>query len=85
MIRLQLTVELPDSVANEVAEAGLLAPDALAQMLRDRLRRNAADRLLAGATRASAAGSRAFSMSELQAIVNEIRCEDEGPGTGVGA
>lgn len=81
MTKLQLTVELPDSLAHEAAEAGLLTPRALAQMLRDRVRRDAADKLLAGAERASAAGSQPWSMAELQAEIDSVRQTAAGPET----
>ncbi|MBK7765357.1 MAG: hypothetical protein IPI44_04230 [Sulfuritalea sp.] len=53
--------------------AGLLKPQALANLLKDAMRRHAAQTLLAGAVRATAAGSKPLSMDEIQAEVDAVR------------
>lgn len=73
MTKLELKVNLPDRMAREAQAAGLLTPRALAGLLRDAMRRHAAQTLLAGAARATAAGSKPLSMDELQAEVNAVR------------
>ena len=73
MTTLEVTLDLPDRMARDAQAAGLLTPKALREMLRDTMRRHAAQALLAGAARASKAGSKPMSMRELQAEVNSTR------------
>jgi hypothetical protein len=73
MTTLELKVELPDHRAREAQAAGLLAPEALTQMLKDAMRRRAGQTLLAGAARATAAGSKPLSMKEIQREVTAVR------------
>lgn len=73
MTTLEVKLDLPDRLAREAQAAGLLTPHALARLLRDAMRRQAAQTLLAGAARASAAGSEPLSMDEIQAEVNAVR------------
>ena len=73
MTTLEVTLDLPDRMARDAQAAGLLTPKALRDMLRDAMRRHAAQALLAGADRASKAGSKPMSMRELQAEVNSTR------------
>lgn len=71
MTKLDLSLDLPDRLAREAREAGLLAPDALAEMLADGVRKKAAGRIRAA--RAAAGRERPLSLASLQAIVNEVR------------
>ena len=73
MTTLEVTLDLPDRMARDAQAAGLLTPKALRDMLRDAMRRHAAQALLAGADRASKAGSKPMSMRALQAEVNSTR------------
>ena len=73
MTSLELKLNLPDRLAREAKAAGLLAPDALAQLLKDAMRRRAGQTLPAGAARATAAGSKVMSMKEIQAEVKAVR------------
>lgn len=73
MTTLELKLNLPDRLAREAQAAGLLTPEALAQLLKDAMRRRAGQALLAGAARATAAGSQPLSMKEIQAEVNAVR------------
>jgi len=73
MTKVDLTLELPDSLAREADAAGLLSPRALARLLREEMRRAAAKRLLDGAARATAAGSKPLSLAEIQREVGEVR------------
>ena len=73
MMALELKLNLPDRLAREVQAAGLLTPDALSDLLKDAMRRRAAQALLAGAARASEAGGKPLSMDEIQAEVNAVR------------
>ena len=73
MTSLELKLELPDRLARDAQAAGLLTPKGLSQLVRDAMRRRAAQTLLAGAARASDLGSRPLSMREIQAEVNGVR------------
>ena len=73
MTTLEVTLDFPDRMARDAQAAGLLTPKALRDMLRDAMRRHAAQALLAGADRASKAGSKPMSMRALQAEVNSTR------------
>ncbi|MEO8298803.1 MAG: hypothetical protein ABI574_13450 [Burkholderiales bacterium] len=73
MTTVQIT--LPNKLAQEAEAAGLLTPAALREMVKDAMRRRAAQALLAGAARASDAGSQPWSMAEIQAEVASVRRE----------
>lgn len=73
MTTLEVKLDLPDRLAREAMAAGLLTPKALSQLLKDAMQRRAAQTLLAGAKRATEAGSKALSMREIQAEVNAVR------------
>lgn len=73
MTTLELKLNLPDRLAREARAAGLLTPEALAQLLRDAMRRRAGLALLAGAAQATASGSKPLSMKEIQAEVYAVR------------
>ena len=75
MTTLELTLDLPDSLARDAEAEGLLTSPALAKLLKDGIARRAAERLLAGAARASAAGSKPMSMRAIQAEVNAVRAD----------
>ena len=68
-----LTMDLPDKLAEEAGEAGLLASDALETMLRENLRRCAIDGLFEAADMLAASDFRAMTMAEIQAEVNAVR------------
>ncbi|GAA4339111.1 hypothetical protein GCM10023144_36970 [Pigmentiphaga soli] len=70
MTTLELKLDLPERLAREAQAAGLLTPKALRELLRDAVRRRAAQTLLAGAARS---GSKPLSMREIQAEVNAVR------------
>ena len=73
MTTLELKSNLPDRLAREAQAAGLLTPEALSDLLKDAMRRRAAQVLLAGAARASASGSKPWPMAEIQAEVKAVR------------
>jgi len=73
MTTLELKLNLPDRLAREAQAAGLLTPEALSGLLKDAMRRRAAQTLLAGAARATKAGSKRLTMNELQVEVNAAR------------
>ncbi|MGZ8285874.1 MAG: hypothetical protein ACXW27_15560 [Allosphingosinicella sp.] len=69
----KIDLELPDGLAREAEAAGLLSSRAVAKLLREEMRRAAARRLLEGAARATAAGSKPLSMAEIQREVSAVR------------
>jgi hypothetical protein len=73
MTTLELKVNVSDRLAREALAAGLLTPQALADLLKDAVRRQAAQTLLAGAARATAKGGKPLSMDEIQAEVDAVR------------
>lgn len=75
MATVEVKLDLPDRLAREAQAAGLLTPNALREMLEDAMQRRAAQTLLAGAARGSAASTKPLSMKEIQAEVDEVRRE----------
>jgi hypothetical protein len=73
MTKVDLTLDLPDRVAREAEAAGLLSAAAIARLVRAEIRRQAAERLLAGAARVKAAGIKPMPMAEIQAEVDAVR------------
>lgn len=73
MTTLELKLNLPDRLAREAQAAGLLTPEALSDLLKDAMRRRAAQALLAGAERASKTGSKLLAMDEIQSEVSAVR------------
>lgn len=73
MTTLEVTLDLPDRLAREALAAGMLTPKALSRLLKEAMQRRAAQSLLAGAARATAAGSKPLSMKAIQAEVNAVR------------
>lgn len=73
MTTLEVTLDLPDRLAREAQAAGMLTPKALSQLLKDAMQRRAAQSLLAGAARGTAAGGKPLSMKAIQAEVNSVR------------
>lgn len=78
MTTLELKLNLPDRLAREARAAGLLTPEALAQLLDEAMRRRAAQALGAGAARATAAGSEPMPMDEIQKEVDAVRRKRRG-------
>ena len=78
MTSLELKLELPDRLARDAQAAGLLTPKGLSQLVRDAMRRRAAQTLLDGAARATDLGSRPLSMREIQVEVNAVRHQRRG-------
>lgn len=73
MTTLELKLDLPDRLAREAMAAGLLTPKALREMVTDAMRRRAAQALMAGAAKATQAGSKPLPMKEIQAEVRAVR------------
>lgn len=75
MTTLEVTLDLPDRLARDAQAAGLLTPKALRALLKEAMQRRAAQALLAGAARASEAGSKPLSAKALQAEIASVRRE----------
>ncbi|OGA08417.1 MAG: hypothetical protein A3D95_10350 [Betaproteobacteria bacterium RIFCSPHIGHO2_12_FULL_69_13] len=70
----ELKLTLPDRLAREAREAGLLEPRAIKTLLREAMRRRAAAReFLAVADRVAAAGVPPLSEQEIQAEIDAVR------------
>ena len=70
-----LTIELPDQLAEEAKEAGLLAPEEIEAMLRERLRKRGVDELFEMADRLAAVDLPPMSEEEVQAEVDAVRAK----------
>ncbi len=70
-----LTIDLPDNLAKEAKDAGLLAPDAIEAILRETLRRRAIDDLFTAANKLGAANFPPMTMEEIQEEVNAVRAQ----------
>ena len=73
MTMLQVKLNLPDRLAREAQDAGLLTPASLSKLLKEAVRRRAAQTLLAGAARASRMGGKPATAEAIQAEVNAVR------------
>jgi Arc/MetJ family transcription regulator len=81
MTRIQIV--LPDQLAEEAQNAGLLKPDAIETMLRESLRRRAVDELFEAMDRMAAANFPPMTLDEIQQEVNAVRAQRRrrAPGT----
>ncbi|WP_373509396.1 hypothetical protein [Thiocapsa sp.] len=70
-----LTIDLPDKLAREAEDAGLLDPGAIATLLRETLRRRAVDELFAAADSLAAASFPPMTMEEIQQEVDAVRAQ----------
>lgn len=77
-----LTIELPDKLAEEAEQAGLLAPSAIEAILRESLRRSATDELFIAADQLAAAEFPPMTMEEIQQEVNAVRSQGRPRATG---
>ncbi len=73
MTTLELKVNLPDRLAREAQDAGLLTPASLSKLLKEAMRRRAAQALLSGARRAANAASKPMTLETIQTEVNAVR------------
>jgi len=71
----QVTVSLPDDLAQRARSAGLLSDDAIRQLLEDAMRREAGRELLRLADEIRAAGIPPMSDEEIVAEVKAYRAE----------
>ena len=71
----EVTLSLPDDLAQRAREAGLLSDHAIQELLEDAMRRNAGRQLLAVAERLHADGLPPMSDEEIIAEVKAVRAE----------
>jgi len=70
---MELTVNLPDTLASEAQAAGLLTPQAIERLLREAVRRKAVGELFEAADQLAAANIPPMTMQEIQAEVDAVR------------
>lgn len=73
-----LEITLPDSLAREAKEAGLLAPEAIETMLREAVRSRRIARLIEARRNIATAGVPPLTMEEIQAEIEADRAERRG-------
>ena len=71
----EVTMTLPDALAQEARAAGLLTPEAIEAMLRERLRRQRVDELFAAMDKMVAVGGSPMTEAEIQAEIEAARAE----------
>ena len=71
----ELVLTLPDDLARQAKEAGLLSSEAIEQLLRERLRRQAGEELREMMKKLSADGTAPMSEDEVQADIDSYRAE----------
>ena len=71
MTTLEFSLEISDRLAREAREAGLLAPEALTELIENGVRRKAAQRIRTA--RAKPGGDAPMTPEDLQAIVKAVR------------
>ena len=81
MTTLEVKVNLPDQLAREAEASGLLTSASISRLLKDAMRRRAAQALLVGARRATKRGSKPMIPKVIQAEVNSVR-RSRKPDTG---
>ena len=77
-----LTIDLPDTLAKEAQDAGLLDANAIETMLRENLRRRAVDGLFNAADKLAAANLPPMTINEIQEEVNTVRAQRKSRAPG---
>lgn len=75
MTTLELTLNLPDELANQAQAAGLLNSESIEKLLREQLRKQAGEELRAMLNKVSASDEPPMSEDEIQAEINAYRAE----------
>lgn len=70
-----LEISLPDSLAKEAKAAGLLAPEAIEQMVREAIRRRAMEQLKQAMDRMAAVEGPVLTPQEIQEEIRAARAE----------
>ena len=82
MMTLQVKLDLPDSLAKEASNLGLLEPQALHNMLREAVRRRHIARLTEARERVAATGIPPLTMEKIQTEIEADRAERSGKNDG---
>lgn len=69
----RIDIELPEDLASQAREAGLLSSEAIRELLKNALRLRAAGKLATIADQVEAAGIPPMSLDEIQAEVNAAK------------
>lgn len=75
MTTLEVKLNLPDGLANEARQAGLLTSEALERMLKNELRRRSGEQLLESARKLAATDLPPLTEEEIEAEVQAARAE----------
>ena len=78
MTTLEVTLNLPDSLAKEAQQAGLLTSQAIEAMLREAVRSRRIARLVEARRNVATAGVTPLTMEEIQAEIEADRAERRG-------
>jgi hypothetical protein len=73
MTTVQLTLNIPDSLALAANQAGLFKPEAMEHLLREAIRKKKADEFFVMADELTALNMPPMTMEEIQAEVNAVR------------
>ena len=76
----EVKLDLPDALAQEVTRMGLLEPNALQAMLRDAVRARRIERLAEARKKIAAAGVPPLTMEEINAEIKADRAERRAAG-----
>lgn len=76
----EVKLDLPDALAQEVARMGLLEPDALQAMLREAVRVRRIERLAEARRNVAAAGAPPLSMEDINSEIKADRAERRATG-----
>ena len=85
MTTLELKLNLPDRLAQDAAQMGLLDPDSLQTMLREAVRSRRIAQLALARQRVAEAGIAPMSLEEIQAEVNYVNTFTVNPFTRLNA
>lgn len=77
MTLINLTIELPDTLARDAQQAGLLTSQSIAELLSAELRRKQIDRLFAIADQLANQDARVMSAAEVETEIEAARAEQK--------
>lgn len=75
MTKLELKLNLPERLAQDAQAAGLLTPEAVAELLRDELKRRAGERLKESLRKIDQTNLPPLSSKDIQTEIDSVRIE----------
>lgn len=75
MTELELKLSLPDQIANQAKAAGLLTSESIERLVREAIRKAAADRLIGYGRRLREPGGPEITESDLESELKAVRAE----------